>query len=83
MLSQRERVLLYNPRVYDGYARLPLSLLSLERMLPADRYDVELLDGNVDPSARERLFELAGEAVAVGVTVMAGRPRPPIPTAWR
>ncbi|HVA25388.1 MAG TPA: methyltransferase domain-containing protein [Chloroflexota bacterium] len=66
-------MILYSPRVFDGYYRPPLGLLSLDRMLEPERYDTVLLDGNLDPRAPERLLDLAGDAAAVAVTVMPGK----------
>ncbi|MFI5267327.1 MAG: methyltransferase domain-containing protein [Chloroflexota bacterium] len=65
--------MLYSPRVFDGYYRPPLGLLSLERMLDSSRYDPIMLDANLDAHASDSLFELAEEAVAVAVTVMPGK----------
>ena len=71
--GDRARVILYSPRVFDGYYRPPLGLLSLERMLDPQRYDTVLLDGNLDRHASTRLRELAHGAAAVAVTVMPGK----------
>ncbi|MDE3074396.1 MAG: methyltransferase domain-containing protein [Chloroflexota bacterium] len=95
-LRGRRRVVLYSPRVFDGYYRPPLGLLSLERMLDGSRYETVLLDGNLGPGAGKRLFDLAEGAVAVAVTVMPGRQtavayqdslalkarRPDVPVIW-
>ncbi|MHB8619886.1 MAG: methyltransferase domain-containing protein [Chloroflexota bacterium] len=71
--ARRDRVVLYGPRVFDGYRRLPLSLLSLERTLDPDRYDCILIDGNLDRHARRGLLEAAGDAAVVAMTVMPGK----------
>ena len=47
-------ILLFNPRSARWKHRVPLSLLSLAAVLE-DRYDYEIIDGNIEPSAREKL----------------------------
>ena len=71
----RRRVILVNPKMCSPRAvRLPLSLLALAAVLD-EAYQVEIVDGNLDPHAAATVIDLASsrpEVAAVGVTVMPG-----------
>ena len=70
----KRRVILVNPRACDREnIRLPLSVLALAAVL-GDRYDCDIVDGNVDPDATGAVLRaLAGGPCAlVGLTVMPG-----------
>ena len=61
--------ILFNPRAQKAHRRLPLSILSLARVLP----DAVMVDANVEPDWRARLFALCGQPGAVLlVSVMPG-----------
>jgi len=79
-MSRRPRIVLVNPRITSPRsARFPLAILALADALE-DRYDVTLVDGNVEADAvgtTLRAIERGG-AEAVGVSVMGG---PQLPTA--
>lgn len=65
-------VVLFNPRAAPAHRRLPLSALSIARVLP-ERHPWTLVDGNVEPGAERRLGELCGRpGTALLVTVMPG-----------
>ena len=68
------KVLLVNPRMCPPKAvRMPLSLLSLGAVLEG-RHDYRIVDGNVDPDARETVLRelAAGPCDLLGITVMPG-----------
>jgi radical SAM superfamily enzyme YgiQ (UPF0313 family) len=63
---------LFNPRAAPAHRRLPLSALSIARVLP-ERHPWELVDGNVDADAEARLDALgARPRTVLLVTVMPG-----------
>ena len=73
-MKSKPYVLLINPRMCrENALRLPLSLLALAAGLQ-DRYQYQLIDGNVDPNPRATaLRALADHPNAlVGVSVMPG-----------
>lgn len=76
----KNRVLLINPKITaPRNARFPLSIMSLAAALEP-RYDVALIDGNVDGAAVQAACEAvrAERYAAAGLTVMGG---PQVPTA--
>lgn len=67
-------VILYNPiSTSPGKQRLPMSLLSVASVL-MDRYDVELIDGNLIDDPAKAIIERvrSTESKLLGVTVMPG-----------
>lgn len=68
----RKKVLLYNPEAV--FFDMPLALLSIASVLDAERFEVVLIDARIEPDAHRRVFELAGDAVCLGITVLTGRP---------
>lgn len=65
-------VVLYNPRAQRSHRRLPLSLLALARVIPAE-HPWTLVDDNVDPGAAEALERACSRPDTVlFVTVMPG-----------
>ncbi|HVT59852.1 MAG TPA: radical SAM protein [Thermoanaerobaculia bacterium] len=72
--TTRPRVLLINPRMCSRRSmRLPLSLLALGAVLE-ERYDYQLIDGNVDPDPVGTVLAAlsSGPCALVGVSVMPG-----------
>ena len=70
----RPRVLLVNPKMCSPSAvRLPLSLLALGAVLE-DQADYRIVDGNVDPDAKDRVLQALSEEPhdLVGFSVMPG-----------
>jgi len=69
-------VILVNPKMCSPRSvRLPLSLLALGAVLE-DRFDFEIVDGNIDPHAINTVLDLVdsrSEIAAVGITVMPGQ----------
>ncbi len=66
------KLILFNPRAQKAHRRLPLSLLSVARGLPAGA-DWTLIDGNIDADAEQRLrAACASGRVLLLVTVMPG-----------
>ena len=86
------RIVLYNPRG-EGHI-LPLALVHLGSMFPADR--VVIVDGRLEQDAAPRVAELCADATCLGVTVLTGAPildalrvtraararRPDLPVIW-
>lgn len=69
-----DTILLYNPiSTSPGKQRLPMSLLSIASML-VDRYDVEIIDGNLisDPASHVIDRVKTSGAKILGVSVMPG-----------
>ena len=94
----RKSVVLINPRMCRPHSvRLPLSVLALGAVLE-DRFDYEIVDGNLDPDAIAHAVQAASRphCVLAGVTVMPGpqvapaieistairAARPDLPIAW-
>lgn len=75
-MIMKPTVILVNPKMCSARSvRLPLSLLALGAALQ-DRYDFEIVDGNIDPRADQTVLDLAAsgsEIAAVAVTVMPGQ----------
>ncbi len=70
----KPRVILVNPRICAREnIRLPLSVLALGAVLE-DRYDYEIVDGNVEPDATGAVLGAlaAGPCALLGLTVMPG-----------
>ncbi|MGH9884815.1 MAG: B12-binding domain-containing radical SAM protein [bacterium] len=86
------RIVLYNPRG-EGHI-LPLALVHLGSMFPADR--VVIVDGRLEDDAATRVAELCRDAACLGVSVLTGAPiidalrvtraarsiRPRLPVVW-
>ena len=51
---------------------MPLGLLAVGSALPADRYDVSILDARIDSRAEQRVLEAAEGAACAGMTVFSG-----------
>ncbi|RMF25978.1 MAG: hypothetical protein D6759_20470, partial [Chloroflexi bacterium] len=66
-------VVLYHPELFDGFYRLPFSLLALAAALEGSAYPVLIVDANVEAAPLEQLEALAAEALCVGMTTMPGR----------
>ena len=98
MTTKRPRVLLINPRITSRrHVRFPLSIMTMAASLDG-RYDVTLIDGNMDhDAAGSACAAVKDESVAaVGVTVMGGpqvataiavsrglrAARPDVPIVW-
>ena len=66
-------ILLFNPKSARWKHRVPLSLLSLAAVLEG-RYDYEIVDGNIEANAEEKLGATISEKGIryLGVTVMPG-----------
>jgi anaerobic magnesium-protoporphyrin IX monomethyl ester cyclase len=91
-VSARRRVILYQPRC-EGHI-LPLALVHLGSMFPEG--SVEIVDGRLESDPAHRIAELAGDALALGVSVLTGAPildalavceaakraRPDLPVIW-
>lgn len=76
---QRRKILLIYPKTgkYDSFVKdLPLGVLCAGRSALAAGYDVEIIDQRVNPSWRNRLFEVLQKEnpLLVGVSVMTGKP---------
>jgi len=73
-MPARDRILLINPAITSRQnARFPLSLMNLAVAIE-DRYEVTLIDGNLDERATQTACEYAARADcrAAGITVMGG-----------
>jgi anaerobic magnesium-protoporphyrin IX monomethyl ester cyclase len=68
--SMKQKVLLFNPQ--SEFYAMPLGLLAVGSVLAPDRYDVSIIDARIDPRAEETVFDRAGSAVLVGMTVFSG-----------
>src|SRR4051812_32712953 len=94
----RKSIVLINPRMCRPHSvRLPLSVLALGAVLE-DRYDYEIIDGNLDPDAVDNAVRAVSrdDCVLAGLTVMPGpqvapaieistairAARPGLPIAW-
>jgi anaerobic magnesium-protoporphyrin IX monomethyl ester cyclase len=64
------RIVLYNPRG-EGHI-LPLALVHLGSMFPADR--VVIVDGRLEADAAPRVADLCADAACLGVSVLTGAP---------
>jgi radical SAM superfamily enzyme YgiQ (UPF0313 family) len=73
MDNRRNLVVLYHPEVFDGFYRLPISLLALAAALENSPYEVVIVDANVEAEPLKRLETLAPEALCIGMTTMPGR----------
>jgi hypothetical protein len=73
MSAKRDLVILYHPQVFDGFYRLPISLLALAAVLEESRYEVVIVDANIERDPLKRLEAMASEALCVGMTTMPGR----------
>jgi anaerobic magnesium-protoporphyrin IX monomethyl ester cyclase len=73
MSLQRKLVVLYHPEVFDGFYRIPISLLALAAVLEESPYRVVILDANLEPEPLRHLETLAPDALCVGMTTMPGR----------
>jgi len=73
MNLNRNLVVLYHPEVFDGFYRLPISLLALAAVLEGSPYRVVIVDANLEPNSLQRLEALASEALCLGMTTMPGR----------
>ena len=68
----RPRVVLYNPRA--PFFTMPLALMALASALDRTRYDVEIVDGRLEPDPIARVLEATRDAVCLGVSVLTGVP---------
>lgn len=68
----RPRVVLYNPKAV--FYTMPLGLVAVGSHLPASRYEVVLLDGRLESDPVEAVLAALEGALALGVSVLTGRP---------
>tara|TARA_B100000508_G_scaffold124136_1_gene107266 strand:+ start:8205 stop:9569 length:1365 start_codon:yes stop_codon:yes gene_type:complete len=53
---------------------MPLALLALGSNLDNDSYDVIIVDGRIDPNAKQAIKNHIKDAICFGVTVLTGKP---------
>ena len=94
MTGERRKVVLYNPRAV--FYTMPLALLAIGSELDADKYEVVIIDGRLDPEAEQTVIAALEDAVCLGVTVLTGAPiadaleisraakaaQPDVPVVW-
>lgn len=71
----RKQVVLYNPRA--PYYTLPLQFLALASVLPADEYEVTIIDARIEASAARahaKVLATLDTAFCIGVSVITGMP---------
>jgi radical SAM superfamily enzyme YgiQ (UPF0313 family) len=71
-MSQRLKIVLYNPRAV--FFTMPLALLAIGSELDPEKFQVVTIDGRLDPDAEATLAREVRDAVCLGVTVLTGAP---------
>ncbi len=72
-MTQRRKVIFYQPYCFDGFPRMPLPLMSVARMVDRETLEPIILDANVDKDADARLLDLARDhTLLVAMSVMPG-----------
>ena len=90
----KTKILLYNPQAV--FYTMPLGLLAVGSHLDAQRFEVIIIDGRIEPNPLRVLQQHLPEALCLGVSVLTGRPihdalqisravkaaRPDLPVIW-
>jgi anaerobic magnesium-protoporphyrin IX monomethyl ester cyclase len=93
-MHTRRKIVLYNPHAV--FWTMPLGLIAVGSALDPSRYDVQIIDGRLEPDATAAVVAATQDAVCLGVTVLTGAPirdallvtraakaaRPDLPIIW-
>src|SRR5579885_1679930 len=72
-MTQRRKVIFYQPYCFDGFPRMPLPLMSVARMVDREQFEPVIFDANVEQDALERLLRASDEQpLLVAMSVMPG-----------
>lgn len=73
MRSKPKIILIFpKPRELKAKKPLPISLLTLARMVDSKKYDVEIIDATADDNYKQKVIEYGDDALCFGISSMTG-----------